>query len=344
MKNNQTTFRRITLAGAISASLTLLVILFISSGCNKSNKKELTVGYFMEWPTPNLYAQVNMIYDKELGADVKWVAFESGTAMSAAMASGDVEISFSQGIPPFVVAASAGQDLQVVDIAVSYSENENCVVRSSLEITKKNAKELEGKQVGVPIGTAAHYGFLKQMEHFGVDTSTMKIVDMSPPDGAAAFASGNLDMVCGWGGSLDRMKQYGNVLLSGKEKERLGIRVFDVTSVSAQWAKKNPDLLARFLKVTTDTNARFVGGEADTMIPVIARASGMNEDAVKKTMAGFMFPTVEEQLSPKWLGGGTQKFLKEVADFFVKQETIPRSRESYESAVDSSYLKAASTL
>ena len=85
----------------------------------------LTVAYFLEWPTPSQFAQVKKIYDKELGMDVKWVAFDAGTAMSAAMSSGDVQISFSQGIPPFVIAASAGQDLQVVDIAVSYSENEN---------------------------------------------------------------------------------------------------------------------------------------------------------------------------------------------------------------------------
>ena len=39
-------------------------------------------------------------------------------AMSAAMASGDVQISFSQGVTPFLVATAAGQDLKVVDIAV----------------------------------------------------------------------------------------------------------------------------------------------------------------------------------------------------------------------------------
>ncbi len=306
--------------------------------------EEITVAYFLEWPTPNQFAQTKKIYEEKLGVDIKWVSFDAGTAMSAAMASGDVQISFSQGIPPFVVAVSAGQDLQVVDVAVSYSENDNCVVRSSHEITKYNAKELEGKQVGVPLGTAAHYGFLKQMDHFGVNTSTMKIVDMAPPDGAAAFASGNLDMVCGWGGALRRMKEHGNVLLSGAEKEELGIQVFDATTVSTQWAKKNAGLLAKFLKVTADMNAKYAAGGAAEMLPVLAKASGMDSKATKETLAGFSFPTIEQQLSAKWLGGGTQKFLQEVGDFFVKQGTIPKARNSYESAVDASYLRAASKL
>ncbi|MCW8853756.1 MAG: ABC transporter substrate-binding protein [Gammaproteobacteria bacterium] len=306
--------------------------------------EEITVGYFLEWPTPNQYAQTKKIYDKELGVDIKWVSFDAGTAMSAAMASGDVQISFSQGIPPFVIATSAGQDLQIVDVAVSYSDNVNCVVRTSLEISKENAKELEGKQAGVPIGTAAHYGFLKQMEHLGVDTSTMKIVDMAPADGAAAFATGNLDMVCGWGGALNRMKQHGNILMTGAEKEQLGIQVFDATTVTTQWAQENPELLAKFLKVTADMNARYASNESEKMLPVIARTAGMDKDNTRETMAGFSFPDIKQQLSKKWLGGGTQKFLKQVADFFVSQGTIPEARDSYDSAVDISYLKAAAKM
>jgi len=304
----------------------------------------LTVGYFMEWPTPNQFAQSKKLYDEALGVDVKWVAFDTGTAMSAAMASGDVQISFSQGIPPFVIAASAGQDLQIVDVAVSYADNENCVVRSSLEIDKTNAKELDGKQAGVPLGTAAHYGFLKQMQHFGVDASSMRIVDMEPSAGAAAFASGNLDMVCGWGGALRRMKEHGNVLLTGKEKEQLGIQVFDATTVSTQWAQENPELLAKFLKVTSDMNAQYADNPSGDMLPVIAMTAGMDKKVAKETLSGFTFPDIQAQLSDKWLGGGTQKFLKNVADFFVEQGTIPKARDNYNSAVDTSYLEAAAKL
>jgi taurine transport system substrate-binding protein len=61
-------------------------------------------------------------------------------------------------------------------------------------------------------------------------------------------------------------------------------------------------------------------------------------------MATFTFPTVEEQLSENLLGGGTQMFLKEVADFFVAQGTLPKARDSYDGAVDASYLEAVSKM
>jgi taurine transport system substrate-binding protein len=304
---------------------------------------EITVAYFLEWPMPFEYAKVKGTYEEEMGVKINWRSFDTGTAMSAAMASGDVHISVSQGVPPFVVATSAGQDLQAVDVAVSYAENDNCVVRTDLEIDKDNAGELAGKKVAVPIGTAAHYGFLKQMEHFGVDTSTMEIVDMAPPDGAAAFAQGSLDMVCGWGGALRRMLEHGNVLLTGAEKEELGILVFDVTSAPAAFASENGDLLAKFLKVTADANAMWAD-EANRaeMLPVIAADAGMDETATAETMATFVFPTLEEQLSAKWLGGGAQTFMKGVADVFVSAGSIDAALDSYGGAVNTSPLTAAS--
>ena len=291
---------------------------------------------------PFEYAKQMGTYEEELGVDINWVSFESGVKMSAAMASGDVQLSVSQGVPPFVVATSAGQDLQILDVAVSYADNDNCVVRSELEIDASNAGELAGKKVAVPLGTAAHYGYLKQMEHFGVDISTMDIVDMDPPDGAAAIAQGAVDMFCGWGGSLRRAKEHGNVLLTGDEKTALGILVFDVTSGPADWVAENGDMVAKFLKVTADANAMWAdeANQAE-MLPLIAKDAGMSEEATADTIATFVFPTVEEQLSATWLGGNAQTFMKGVADVFVNAGSIDGALDSYEDAVNTGPLADA---
>lgn len=304
---------------------------------------EVTVAYFLEWPMPFQYAKVMGTYDKEMGVKVNWVSFDTGTAMSAAMASGDVHISVSQGVPPFVVAASAGQDIQIVDVAVSYSENDNCVVAEGLEIDKDSAGELAGKKVAVPLGTAAHYGFLSQMTHFGVDLGGMDVVDMAPAEGAAALAQGAVDMACGWGGGLRRMKESGNVLLTGAEKEALGILVFDVTSVPASFAAESGDLLAKFLKVTADANAMWnAGGDgAAMMLPVIAKDAGMDEADTASTIATFSFPSVDEQMGEKWLGGGAQSFMKGVADVFVAAGSIDTALDSYSNTVNTDPLADA---
>ncbi len=330
------------LMGAVAGVLALGTVQANAGG----HLEEITVAYFLEWPMPFQYAKVNGTYDEAMGVKVNWVSFDTGTAMSAAMASGDVQISVSQGVPPFVVATSAGQDIVAVDVAVSYSETDNCVVHANHEIDKDSAGELAGKKVAVPLGTAAHYGFLSQMNHFGVDISTMEIVDMAPAEGAAALSQSNVDMACGWGGALVRMLEHGNILLTGAEKEELGILVFDVTSAPANFVAEESELLAKFLKVTADANAMWKegGDKAAEMLPVIANDAGMDEETAASTLATFVFPSVEEQLSAKWFGGNAQTFMKGVADIFVGAGSIGAALDSYDTRVNTGPLTAASSM
>jgi taurine transport system substrate-binding protein len=303
--------------------------------------EELTVAYFLEWPMPFQFAKETGMYDEALGTKINWVSFDTGTAMSAAMASGDVQLSVSQGIPPFVVAASAGQDLQVVDVAVSYADNDNCVVRADHEIDKDSASELAGKKVAVPLGTAAHYGFLKQMEHFNVSLDSLEIVDMAPAEGEAALSQGAVDMACGWGGALRRMLESGNVLLTGAEKTELGILVFDATTAPTSYVAQNGDMVAKFLAVTAEANALWAD-EANRakMLPVIAKDAGMSDEDAAATLNTFVFPTVEEQLSQAWLGGNAAAFMKGVADVFVASGSIDAAKASYEDNVNAGPLGA----
>lgn len=308
--------------------------------------KEITVAYFLEWPTPNQFAQANKLYEKELGVKVKWVSFDAGTAMSAAMASGDVHISFSQGVTPFLVATAAGQDLQVVDVAVSYSDNDNCVVRAELEVSKDNAAaKLKGKKVAVPLGTAAHSGFLAQIKYLGINESDLTIVDMAPSDSAAAFSQPNTDlaMACGWGGSLRKMKEHGNPIISGAEKESVVGKVFDVTSIPTSFGDENPKLLAKFLKVTADMNAKFAADSAP-MMDAIGKAAGMDADGTKAVISTFVFPSVKEQLSDEWMGGFVTKYLTDSAQKLADGKKIKAALSDYAPLVNTSYLEAASKM
>ncbi len=326
----------------MGAAAGLAVMASASASFAGSHGGGITVGYFLEWPMPFQFAKVMGTYEEELGVPVKWVSFDTGTAMSAAMASGDVQISVSQGVTPFLVATAAGQDLQVVDIAVSYSDNDNCVVRAELEIDKDNvAEELPGKKVAVPLGTAAHSGFLAQMKHFGIDESSLTIVDMAPSDSAAAFSQPNTDlaMVCGWGGSLRNMKEYGNVLIEGAEKQAVVGKVFDVTSIPTEFGEENPELLAKFLAVTAKANAMYAE-HRDPMMDAIANDSGMDLEGTTGVMDVFAFPSVEEQLSAEWMGGGVAEYLTSAAASLQESGKIT-ALPDYSALVNSSYLEAA---
>ncbi|WP_376878198.1 ABC transporter substrate-binding protein [Albirhodobacter sp. R86504] len=321
--------------------LTTLVLSSLIAMSPAFAQDRLTVAYFQEWPMPFQFAKAQGIYDEKLGVPVNWVAFGSGAAMSAAMAAGDVQIAVSQGVLPFISATSAGQDLQIVDVAASYAENENCVVASGLEIDKDSAAELAGKRVAVPVGTGAQYTFLQLMAHFGVDTSTMAIVDMEPAEGAAALSQGNVDMACGWGGALARMKEFGNVLLTGAEKEDIGILSFDLITTTSRFASAEPQLLNDFMAVTADMNAEWNAGETRAdMLPVIAKDAGMEVSAAEATINDFVFLPADEVLSDKWMGKTVGAYLDGAAQFFFEHGTVPAVLPSYGALINLAPMQA----
>jgi len=172
----------------------------------------------------------------------------------------------------------------------------------------------------------------------------LQVVDMAPPEGAAALAQGAVDFACGYGGGLTRMREHGNSLLTGDEKEELGILVFDVTSAPASFIAENGDVVAKFVSVTAAANAEWAADGSDEMLAVIAESSGMDLQAATDAIATMKFPTIEEQLSDKWFGGNAAVFMKGVADVFVTAGSIDSALESYEDAVNTGPLEAAKDL
>ena len=301
---------------------------------------ELNVAYFLEWPSANQVAQVEKTFDKRMGLEVNWRSFDNGNAMTAAMVAGDIDIAYSQGFVPFVVAVSKNVDLKLVGIAMTYAENDNCVARNGSGINKTNAKKsLKGKKIGSPTGNVTHYKLLKTLKHFGVKKSDVKIISMQNTDVASALARGDIDVGCGFGGSLNRMKDHGSVILTGAEQEAIGLKVFDIVSVTGKFAQENPEVVTQFMQITEDAN-RAYNRHPSRFYNTLAKASGMKLDGAVSTLKKFNFLESDEQLSADWMLGGVQRFTKEVADFFVEQNQMPRalSQSAYERTIDTSFL------
>ncbi|WP_025770895.1 taurine ABC transporter substrate-binding protein [Thioalkalivibrio sp. HK1] len=263
-------------------------------GTTAQSADQVNVAFFLEWATPNLLAKVDGSYDKSMGVDVNWVDFTTGTAMTEAMLAGDIDISYSQGLAPFVTAIQQGAPLKMVGIAVVYEAND-CFVRNGLGIDHTNASELEGKTVAVPLNTMADFAFRKYMDHLNVDIGTMQIVDQAPPDGAKSLADGVVDMACVFGGvATAASREVGVQIMSKEQKVEAGIGSFDVISVTEKFATEEPELLRAFLEATEEANKAFRGTDAE--FKKIASASGMDPQTTMSQMADFIFPSTKEQI------------------------------------------------
>jgi taurine transport system substrate-binding protein len=66
----------------------------------------------------------------------------------------------------------------------------------------------------------------------------------------------------------------------------------------------------------------------------------MDETATAETLAGFVFPSVDDQLGASWLGGGAQEFMGGVAKVFLDGGEIDAALDSYAGTVNTAPLMA----
>ena len=322
---------------AVGVLLGFIAAIGLNSSPVNAAANEVRIAFFLEWATPNQEDKVKKTFDKAFGVPVKWTNFKTGGEMTEAMLSGDIDISYSQGLTPFVNAVNAKAPLKLVDIAVLYGMGgTTCVVANASGISKANAAELEGKKVAVPLGTMADYVFKETMRVVGADPSKMKVVDMDPEDGSAALVNGDVAMACLFGGkSIKKAEEAGKKMLTVKEAKDAGIAGIDITSVTNKFLKENPGMVRTFVEVTHEANARFNAGKSD--MNAIAKDAGMDLAGTKKQMGGFEFPNAATMKS-KYMnkGGILMKYLSVMGNMFATSENP--ALKDYSAVVDTSYL------
>jgi len=321
----------------ISFILGSIIALNLSISVANAAANEVRVAFFLEWATPNQEDKVKQTFDKALGVPVKWTNFATGGEMTEAMLSGDIDISYSQGLTPFVNAVNAKAPIILVDIAVTYGMgNTSCIVSNASGITKANAAQLEGKKVAVPVGTMADYVFKETMKVVGVGVDKVTVVDMAPPDGSVALTNGDVAMACLFGGkSIENALKSGSRMLTVKEASDAGISGIDITSVTNKFLKENPGMVRTFVEVTHEANARYNSGKSD--MNVIAKDAAMDLAGTKKQMGGFGFPDAGTIKSEYMNSGGIlMNYLSVMGNMFATSENPALS--DYSAVVDTSYL------
>jgi len=321
----------------ISLFLGSIVALYLSMSVAFSAANEVRVAFFLEWATPNQEDKVKQTFDKAFGVPVKWTNFATGGEMTEAMLSGDIDISYSQGLTPFVNAVNAKAPIILVDIAVLYGMGgTTCVVSNASGITKRNASDLEGKKVAVPLGTMADYVFKETMRVVGADPSKMKVIDMNPEDGSAALVNGDVAMACLFGGtSIKKAQEAGSSVLTVAEAQEAGIAGIDITSVTNKFLKENPGMVRTFVEVTHEANTRYNAGKSN--MNIIAKDAAMDVAKTKKQMGGFEFPDAATMKS-KYMnkGGILMTYLDVMGNMFATSENP--ALKNYSKVVDTSYL------
>ena len=194
-------------------------------------------------------------FSKATGWDVEYRQFDSGAKVITAMASGDVQIALA-GSSPIAAGVSQGVDMQLVWIVEDIADAEALVARDGSG-HRPTVEDLMGKKVGVPFVSTTHFHLLFALEHFGVDPNEVEILNLQPPQIAAAWERGDIDAAFVWDPALGQIKQNGKVVITSGELSALGRPTFDGLVVNKSWAEQNAEGLAKFIKVIAEADAAY---------------------------------------------------------------------------------------
>ena len=331
-----TTTRRTLLAATAALALTA------SFGTAFAEEVTLNIGY-QPIVEPSRVPQADGTYEKVTGAKINWQKFDGGADVIAAIASGSLDIGYV-GSSPLAAASSRELPIETIFVVGLISEAEALAVKSI-----EKPEDLAGKKIATPFVSTAHYSLLTALKHWEVDPKSVEILNLRPPEIAAAWERGDIDGAYVWDPVLAQLKKSGKVLATSADVAEWGGPTFDAWIVSKKFAEEHPDVVTAFVKVTGDATAAYranpeswnaTSPEAEK----IARLTGAKQDEVPALLKGYIFPTLEEQAGEALLGGGTVKAVADTSAFLLEQGKIPAALSDYAPYVSTRWVTDATKL
>ena len=317
------------------------------TGCGSSKKaekkgtakaEEIKIGT-MDLVNGDLVARAEKYYEEELGVKVQIVNFDSGKDVNTALAAGSIDVS-ELGSNPTALGISNDLKYDVVYIGDIIGSAESLAVRNGINI--KSLKDLKGKKVATPFASTAHYSLLNALKQEGVKESDVNLLDMEPDDINAAWKRGDIDAAYVWYPVLNNLLKDGKIITGSDKLGEKGIITADLVVARQDFAKANPELVTKYIKVLNKAN-ELDQTDKDKVINDISDVLKISKDDAKFQRNGFEWILGEDQLKKEYLGGHISEVLKNTADFLAEQGSIKKAPDlkTFQEHVNTSYLEDA---
>ena len=210
-------------------------------------------------------------------------------------------------------------DRALLDPRRTIADAEQLVARDGSGVT--DVKSLKGHTVAtVPFRVDLALPVLMYaLQKAGLGAKDVKVLNMRPPEIAAAWERGDIDATFIWDPVLAKVKANGKVIDSAAKIAEEGRPTFDGLVVDKAWADGNKPFMVEFVKLLSGEDARYAADKASWTpgsdpVKAVAKWTGADPADVPAGMAAYRFPTLSQQASATWLGGGATAALKNTAD------------------------------
>ena len=188
------------------------------------------------------------------------------------------------------------------------------------------------------------------MQQAGLKATDAQVLNMRPPEIAAAWGRGDIDATFIWDPVLTNVKKTGKVLMTSGDICKKGACTFDGLIVTKKFAKENPEFMVVLVKALAKADADYRGNPKawtgdPAKVAAVAKWSGAKPEDVPDSMALYGFPSLQEQASPAWLGGGANgaatKALAQQANFLKDQGRLTSVAPDFSKNVTTEWVTKA---
>ncbi|HEY5348249.1 MAG TPA: ABC transporter substrate-binding protein [Candidatus Lustribacter sp.] len=221
------------------------------------------------------YYALDLGYFRDAGIDAQVESIPSGAAIAAAVASGAVDVGFSN----------------LISIAVAYKHNVpvtllapgslyTATIPTSVLMVPKNspaktARDLDGKTLAVNgLKTITQYASQLWIDKNGGDSTTVHFIEMTFPQIVAALAANRIDAAIVADPFIAQAK--GGSRLLADAYDAIGARyIIGCWFTTTQWVAAHPDVASRFAQVIART-AQWANSHKPQSGAILAKYSKMD--------------------------------------------------------------------
>ncbi len=191
--------------------------------------------------------------------------------------------------------------------------------------------DLEGKQLSVPVGSAAWGMTLKALSEAGL-SDKVQIVNQSPPVGAANIEAGRIDAhadFCPWSEIME-YRETGRKIYDGSEA---GIPTFHGTVVRKEFADTYPEVVEGYLTATLEAQ-KWIQDDPMNAAVKVSEWTGVEKEVLYLYFSQGGITTFEASVKPEWVDA-----LK--YDHALLQREVGIPDLAFDRWIDDSYLRNA---
>ena len=289
--------------------------------------------------------QIDGAFEQAFGTRVKWVQFASGADVLSLFAAKEIDIA-RFGSSPAAAGIARKLPIEVIGVPEIIATSERLIAREGIQ----GLRGLEGRTVAYPANSTAQYAFEVAVKHSGADRRKIKTLALKPAEIVAAWKRGDIDAAYVWGPFTQQMEASGGKeIFATKDLQKHKVLVFNNFVVRKEFADRHPELVARFLRVAQDKVDQYKK-DPEGAVQAIAKHLDIPADTVRSTLGGLEYPSLQEQLTPAFIGDAQTKgqslitqAYKDSAEFLASIGEV-RPREipaSYGPFINTTYLQRA---